>query len=80
MKNIMLSPHFSLLEFIESPTAKKHGIENYPPDEAIESLRQLCIHTLEPLRKEIGLPMIIMIAQACGKYKAVTHADALTVA
>lgn len=59
MQNKILTEHFSLLEFTESPTAKKHGIKNEPPPEAIANLKTLCLHTMEPLRTELGLPVII---------------------
>ena len=59
MQNIQLSPHFELREFIASRTAKEHGIDNTPPPEAVENLRALCVHTLEPLREALGLPIII---------------------
>ena len=59
MQNIQLSPHFELREFIASRTAKEHGIDNTPPNEAVENLRALCVHTLEPLREALGLPIII---------------------
>lgn len=35
--NTLLSPHFSLLEFTESATARKHGIVNEPTAEAVEN-------------------------------------------
>ena len=54
-----LSPHFCLDEFTKSSTAIKHGIQNTPPQEAVENLRRLCANTLEPLREEIGLPVVI---------------------
>lgn len=54
-----LSPHFRLPEFTESPTARKHGIPNIPPAEAVDNLRALCHGTLEPLRMALGLPVII---------------------
>lgn len=57
--NILLTPHFKLREFTESATAKKHGIANVPPPEAVENLRRLCTHTLEPLREKLGLPIVI---------------------
>lgn len=57
--NIYLSSHFQLKEFIESATARKHRIVNEPPAEAVENLRALCVHTLEPLREALGLPIII---------------------
>lgn len=54
-----LSPHFELREFTESSTARRYGIVNKPPAEAVENLRALCVHTLEPLREKLGLPVII---------------------
>ena len=59
MNNISFTPHFSLSEFVDSRTAKAHGINNIPPAEAVENLRALCVHTLEPLREALGLPIII---------------------
>lgn len=59
MQNINLSPHFELREFTESATARKHGIVNEPPPEAVENLKALCAHTLEPLREALGLPIVI---------------------
>ena len=57
--NISLSPHFCLDEFTKSSTAIKHGIQNNPPQEAVENLKHLCQGSLEPLREELGLPMVI---------------------
>ena len=59
MKNEMFTPHFSLLEFTESPTARKHGIANVPPAEAVDNLKRLCENTLEPLREALQLPVVI---------------------
>ena len=59
MNNILLSPHFCLDEFTKSSTAIKHGIQNVPPQEAVENLRRLCANALEPLREELGLPVVI---------------------
>ena len=59
IQNQNLSPHFELREFIASRKAKEHGIDNTPPEEAVENLRALCQHTLEPLREALGLPIII---------------------
>lgn len=55
----VLSPHFSLLEFTESPTARKHGIANVPPAEAVDNVKRLCENTLEPLREALQLPVVI---------------------
>jgi len=57
--NELLSPHFSLLEFTESTTARKYGISNVPPPEAVINLRALCMGTLEPLREALQSPVII---------------------
>ena len=63
--NIYLSPHFKLNEFTKSRTARQHGIDNTPPPEAVENLRALCVHTLEPLREALGLPIIITSGYRC---------------
>ena len=68
--NIYLSPHFELREFTESATARKHGIVNDPPAEAVENLKALCVHTLEPLREALGLPIVINSGYRC---KALNH-------
>ena len=65
MNKKYLSQHFALMEFVESSTARKHGIDNTPSSEAIENLYRLCIHTLEPLREELGLPVIITSGYRC---------------
>ena len=65
MQDIQLSPHFKLKEFTKSRTARQHGIDNAPPPEAVENLRALCIHTLEPLREALGLPIIITSGYRC---------------
>lgn len=57
--NTLLTPHFALREFTESATAMKHGIDNRPTPEVVENLKQLCQHTLEPLREKLGLPIAI---------------------
>lgn len=57
--NMKLSEHFSLSEFTESATARKHGIDNTPPQEAVDNLKALCQGCLEPLREALGLPVVI---------------------
>ena len=61
----LLTPHFALMEFIRSATARKHGIANDPPPEAVENLKLLCHHTLEPLREALGLPVVITSGFRC---------------
>ena len=63
--NQILTPHFTLQEMTESLTAKKHGIANVPPPEAVENLRRLCEHTLEPLRLKLQLPVVITSGFRC---------------
>jgi hypothetical protein len=65
MRNIFLSPHFSLKEMTESQTAVKHGISNVPSKQETENLRRLCQGTLEPLREALGLPVIITSGYRC---------------
>ena len=62
---MLLTPHFALLEFTESATAKKHGIVNEPQLEAVVNLMRLCLNTLEPLREAIGLPVVITSGYRC---------------
>lgn len=74
MQNIQLSPHFELHEFTESATARKHGIANEPPPEAVENLKALCVHTLEPLRQALGLPIVITSGYRCKELNdRITH-------
>lgn len=63
--NKFLTPHFTLLEMTESQTAKKHNIVNVAPPVAVQNLRRLCEHTLEPLREKMGLPIIITSGYRC---------------
>jgi hypothetical protein len=64
-KNIMYTPHFAEHEFVKSATAKKYGIENIPSPEAKANLHSLCVNTLEPLRVELDLPVIITSGFRC---------------
>lgn len=63
--DMLLSPHFKLSELTESATARKNGIENTPPPEAVENLRALCVNTLEPLHEALRLPIIITSGYRC---------------
>lgn len=55
-----LSPHFHLAEFTRSFTARRLGIDNTPPTEAVENLRALCLNVLEPLRSWIIKPISVL--------------------
>lgn len=53
-----LSEHFTLQEFISSQTATRRGLSNAPDDDHVFNLIELCLHILEPVRKQFG-PVII---------------------
>ena len=54
-----LSPSFRLSEFVRSQAAINLGLDNTPGPQAIENLRQLCIHVLQPVRNHFALPVRI---------------------
>lgn len=54
-----LSPHFTLEELIRSDTARANNVSNIPNKREIENLRRLATEILEPLRKELNLPINI---------------------
>lgn len=65
MKNIKLSPHFSLNEFTKSETASRLGIKNDPTAEALVNLTALCHEILEPLRSSAGKAIVINSGYRC---------------
>ena len=78
LNNIQLSPHFSLLELTESATARQRDIANIPPPEAVENLKRLCKGTLEPLRKALGLPVIITSGYRCKELNNIVNRSSKT--
>jgi zinc D-Ala-D-Ala carboxypeptidase len=58
-KNMRLSEHFELAEFLVSETAARRGIANEPTPEIIDNLRRLCQSVLEPLRVKLARPVVI---------------------
>ena len=56
---IRLSEHFTLEEFVRSRKAQARGIKNEPPAEAVEGLKLLVQHILEPLRLAWGQPIFV---------------------
>lgn len=63
-----LSKNFELSEFTDSPTAKKHKINNKPTGQLIiDNLTNLCVEVLQPLRDEIGKPITINSGYRCLK-------------
>ena len=69
MKDIQLSEHFKLSEFVRSATATARGIDNTPTTEVIVALTALCCNVLEPLRRMVG-PIIISSGYRCPKLNA----------
>lgn len=55
---IMLSPHFTLQEFIRSDVATRKGIHNFPPADVLENLRVLAAK-LETVRAVLGRPVLV---------------------
>lgn len=54
MKNMIQFPNFTLQELLESDTARRKGIANYPSFEVVENLAELCRNFLQPLRDAWG--------------------------
>lgn len=66
MTDLKLSAHFWLSEFIVSQTAKRLGIENYPPPAIVIDLRRLA-GRLEFVRALFGSPLFISSGYRCGE-------------
>ena len=62
-----LTSHFSLHEFERSATAEKYGIDNRVPSKFVPTLQQLCKEVLEPLRANVGKPIIISSGYRCNQ-------------
>jgi len=54
-----LSRYFTLEEMTLSQTAVRHGIDNTPTPEIESHLRALCGAVLDPLRDQIGAPIVV---------------------
>ena len=54
-----LSENFTLDEFIYSPTAIKHGIDNTPSPEHIENIKALVTNVVQPVRHFLRHPLKI---------------------
>lgn len=62
---LKLSEHFSLEEFTRSATAAKRGIDNVPTINIIWNICALIALVLEPLRQELGQPVVISSGYRC---------------
>ena len=59
MYSTKLSANFTLGEFLVSETAARNDIDMYPPTWVVESLERLCKDVLQPVRDEIGTPIVV---------------------
>jgi zinc D-Ala-D-Ala carboxypeptidase len=60
-----LTPNFSLSELIESPTAKKLGIDNTPTAEHLANMKYVCEKILEPARAHFNKPVQVNSSYRC---------------
>ena len=56
---MMLSPNFTLDEFLVSQTAARNGIDMTPSPRVIDNLERLAQQFLQPIRDEANSPVII---------------------
>lgn len=59
------SKFFTLEEFTKSNTADNHGIENIPSADVVDNINYGCHKILDPLRQEVGKPVIITSGFRC---------------
>lgn len=59
-KTTNVTDNFTFGELCHSGYAVRHGIENIPDEESKENLIQLAVNLLEPLRKKINKPVVIL--------------------
>lgn len=60
-----LTPHFTLKELTESPTAKAKGIDNVPTPEHLANMKYVCEKILEPVRAHFGKPVQVNSSYRC---------------
>jgi len=77
-----MSEHFSLESLTFSQTATRKGIDNTPPQQAIDSLNLLCSTLLEPARALLGCPFRVdsgfrceALNEAVGGARTSAHLD-----
>ena len=77
-----MSEHFTLEDLTRSQTASRKGIDNMPPQQAIDSLNLLCSTLLEPARALLGVPLSVdsgfrceALNEAVGGAKTSAHLD-----
>ena len=77
-----MSEHFTLDDLTRSQTASRKGIDNTPPQQAIDSLNLLCSTLLEPARALLGVPISVdsgfrseVLNEAVGGAKSSAHLE-----
>ena len=60
-----ITKNFELAEFLKSPTAEKLKIDNTPRNEYINNIIKLVENIMQPIRDEIGQPIIITSGFRC---------------
>ena len=60
-----LTNNFTLNELIYSTTAEKNKIDNTPSQPVIKNLKALCENVLQPLRNNLGCPIVITSGFRC---------------
>jgi zinc D-Ala-D-Ala carboxypeptidase len=73
-----LTNHFTLSELTHSQTASRLGIDNIPNEEQRESLIDLCIYTLEPIREHFDSPVVISSGFRCKELNDATPGSSST--
>lgn len=75
-----LSPNFTLAELTASQAAARLGLPNDPTPQVTAELRRLCELVLQPLRDELGVPIVVssgyrspLVNQAVGGAAASDH-------
>ena len=62
-----ISENFNLEEFIVSATAVEKGIRNVPNPEQIVNIKRLVQTILQPVRKRMGMPIIVSSGFRCAE-------------
>lgn len=65
--------YFTMNEMTRSATAKRHGIDNTPGEEAKGNLKALVENVLDPLRKAWGAPIIVDSGYRCPKLNKIVN-------
>lgn len=59
--------YFTIEELVRSETARRLGIDNSPPAEAVGNMRRLIDSVLDPAREALGMAIIVNSGYRCGR-------------